>query len=510
MVFTNHHVGADCIQKLSTKERDYMQQGFTAQSRAVERECPDLELNVLLKIENESEKVKGATPEGATPAEAATKRCGAMSEIEKSCATATGHRCDVVTLFSGGQYHLYEYQKYTDIRLVFAPEKDIAFFGGDADNFTYPRWDLDVRFFRVYENGKPLRPIPYFPFSKTGVRKGELTFVSGNPGSTGRLMTYAEMEFQRDVQMKFNLERTGTLIAALKEFSKRGPEQTRVAVEEIFGNENSFKAYTGFVSGLNDPKFMASKKAQEVALRAAIAGDPSKEKLYGSAWTEMEKIIADYGTFYQNFQLFEGTLTRSGEPLAIGKLGANNAVLKEILAGRTPEATAREAIATSKLIDIDIRKRIANSIDAARNEPDGIMLIVRVLKPGARKYRKMWEDRVQARQAIETARIAQAQYSLGGNVYPDATFTLRLSFGPAVGYKNAMGEIVSWATDFAGMYKHATGVDPYKLPERWLGVKKTLNPSVPFNVVTRADTHEIVEALRKVYRADALLKELGF
>lgn len=613
LVFTNHHVGADCIQKLSTKEHDYMQRGFTANTQAEERACPDLELNVLLKIENVSEKVKGAAPAGANAAEAATTRRAAMSEIEKSCAASTGHRCNVVTLFSGGQYHLYEYQKYTDIRLVFAPEKDIAFFGGDPDNFTYPRWDLDITFFRVYENGKPLHPIQYFPFSKTGVKKGELTFVSGNPGSTGRLMTYAEMEFQRDVQMKFNIERTGTLIAALKDFSKRGSEQTRVALEEIFGNENSFKAYTGFMTGLNDPKFMAGKTAQEAALRAAIAKDPEKEKLYGSAWSEMEKIIADYGTFYQSFQLFENAPTRSCELLTIGrdvyryaiekakpngerlrefsdaglesmeeamyskapidpslqeaviaeylrfaieKLGADNAVLKEILAGRSPEAAAKEAVAGSKLIDIETRKRIANSIDAARNEPDGILRIVRALEPEARKYRKMLEDRVQARQAIETARIAQAQYSLGGNVYPDATFTLRLSFGPAIGYKNAKGEAVSWATDFAGMFRHATGVDPYKLPDRWLAAKKALSPHVPFNFVTTADTHGgnsgsptlntkgevigilfdgnieglpnrylftekmarsvhvasqgIVEALRKVYRADTLLKELGF
>ncbi len=613
LVFTNHHVGADCIQKLSTKEHDYMQEGFTAKTKAEELACPDLELNVLLKIENVSEKVKGAAPSGATAAEAATKRRGEMSAIEKACTEKTGHRCDVVTLFSGGQYHLYEYQKYTDIRLVFAPEKDIAFFGGDPDNFVYPRWDLDVTFFRVYENDKPLKPMEFFPFSKTGVRKGELTFVSGNPGSTGRLMTYVEMEFQRDVQVKFNLESTSALIAALKEFSKRGSEQSRVALEEIFGNENSYKAYSGFMSGLQDASFMASKKSQEAALRATIAKDPAKEKLYGSAWSEMEKIIADYGSFYQKFMIFETLPDRSNQLLDIGrtvyryatekakpngerlrefgdaglasvedsmyskapidaslqeavlaeyltfaskKLGADNPVIREILGGRSPQAAAREAVASSKLFNIDERKRIANSIDAARNEQDGILRIVRILEPEARKYRKMWEDRVQARQSIETARIAQAQYSLGGNVYPDATFTLRLSFGPAVGYKNAKGESVKWSTDFSGLYRHATGTDPLKLPARWLQAKNAMRLGTPFNFVTTADTHGgnsgsptlntkgevigilfdgnleglpnrylytekmarsvhvasqgIVEALRKVYHADSLLKELGF
>ena len=613
LVFTNHHVGADCIQKLSTKEHDFMQDGFTAKTQADERACPDLELNVLLKIENVSEKVKGAAPSGASASEAATKRRSEMSAIEKACADKTGHRCNVVTLFSGGQYHLYEYQKYTDIRLVFAPEKDIAFFGGDPDNFTYPRWDLDVTFFRVYENGKALHPMAFFPFSKEGAKKGELTFVSGNPGSTGRLMTYAEMELQRDVQVKLSMERTSSLIEALKDFSKLGPEQTRVALEEIFGNENSLKAYTGFMRGLQDPKFMAMKKAQEAGLRASIAKDPAKQKLYGSAWSEMEKIVGDYATFYRNVVVFENEPTNSSELMTIGRdvyryatekvkpngerlrefadaglesleeamytkapidtgleaaviaeylrfaqkqMGAGNAVLNEILQGRSPEVAAKDAVATTKLLSVEERKRFANSIDAARNEQDGILRIVRALEPEARKYRKMYEDRVQARQAVEKARIAQAQYSLGGNVYPDATFTLRLSFGPAIGYKNAKGERVNWSTDFAGMYKHATGKEPFKLPQRWLEAKSALALRTPFNFVTTTDTHGgnsgsptlnvkgevvgilfdgnieglpnrylytdsmarsvhvasqgIVEALRKVYRADTLLKELGF
>ncbi|WP_080507847.1 S46 family peptidase [Bryobacter aggregatus] len=611
LVFTNHHVGADCIQKISSKEHDYMKNGFFAKSRGEEQACPDLELNVLLKIENVTEKVKSAVPAGKDAAAANALRRAEMSAIEKACSTSTGHRCNVVTLFSGGQYHLYEYQKYTDIRLVFAPEKDIAFFGGDADNFTYPRYDLDIAFFRVYENGKPLRPIAYFPFSKEGVKNGELAFVSGNPGSTGRLLTYAEMEFQRDVQLKLTLERIRSLIAVLKDYSKRGPEEARVALEEIFGEENSLKAFTGFMSGLTNPSFMAKKKAEEDAMRAAIAKDPEKEKLYGSAWTEIEKINADFARFYQNYVLFETTPTRdsvlmtigrrvyryanekakpNGERLreysdaglesleqemystapispsleeaviaeylrfALAKLGPENPTLKEILGGKSPEAVAKEAVATTKLLDVAERKRIANSRTVANTEPDGILRIIRALEPEARRYRQMYEDRVMARQAIESARIAQAQYALGGNVYPDATFTLRLSFGTVKGYRNAKGEAVNWSTDFAGLYKHATGQDPFALPQRWLEAKKSLALKTPFNFVTTADTHGgnsgsptlntkgevigilfdgnieglpnrylytdeqarsvhvasqgILEALRKVYRAQTLLEEL--
>ena len=612
LVFTNHHVGADCIQKISTKEHDYMKEGFAAATRSAEKPCPDLELNVLLKIENISEKVKGTVPVGASPAEAGTKRRAAMSAIEKECADRTGHRCDVVTLFSGGQYHLYEYQKYTDIRLVFAPEKDIAFFGGDPDNFVFPRWDLDIAFFRVYEGGKALKPMQHFPWSKQGVKKGELTFVAGNPGSTGRLSTLAELEMQRDLSLRLNLDRHAGLIKALQAYSKGSPEAARVALEEIFGSQNSYKALSGFMNGLKDPKFMDRKRVEEQALRAAIAKDADKQKQYGGAWGELEKISRDYALFYDKLMVFEnmpgqyGTLLPiarevyryaiekqkpNGERLrefseanlpsveeamyssapitasleeailaeylrfSLSVLGDKNPVLVEVLGGKSPEQAAKEAVATTKLIRIEDRKRIAASAELARTEEDGLLRIVRILEPEARKYRKMYEDQVQSRQGLETAKIAQAQYSLGGNVYPDATFTMRVSFGKAVGYKNAKGKVVDWKTDFAGMYRHATGVEPLELPTKWLERKKFLDLKVPFNFVTTADTHGgnsgsptvntkgevigilfdgnieglpnrylyteeqarsvhvasqgIVEALRKIYQADWLLKELG-
>ncbi len=612
LVFTNHHVGADCIQKISTKEHDYMKEGFAAATRSAEKPCPDLELNVLLKIENISKKVNGIVPVGASPAEAGTKRRAAMSAIEKECADRTGHRCDVVTLFSGGQYHLYEYQKYTDIRLVFAPEKDIAFFGGDPDNFVFPRWDLDIAFFRVYEGGKALKPMQHFPWSKQGVKKGELTFVAGNPGSTGRLSTLAELEMQRDLSLRLNLDRHAGLIKALQEYSKGSPEAARVALEEIFGSQNSYKALSGFMNGLKDPKFMDRKRVEEQALRAAIAKDADKQKQYGGAWGELEKISRDYALFYDKLMVFEnmpgqyGTLLPiarevyryaiekqkpNGERLrefseanlpsveeamyssapitasleeailaeylrfSLSVLGDKNPVLVEVLGGKSPEQAAKEAVATTKLIRIEDRKRIAASAELARTEEDGLLRIVRILEPEARKYRKMYEDQVQSRQGLETAKIAQAQYSLGGNVYPDATFTMRVSFGKAVGYKNAKGKVVDWKTDFAGMYRHATGVEPLELPTKWLERKKFLDLKVPFNFVTTADTHGgnsgsptvntkgevigilfdgnieglpnrylyteeqarsvhvasqgIVEALRKIYQADWLLKELG-
>jgi hypothetical protein len=612
LVFTNHHVASECIQQLSTKENDYLKNGFRAKTRSEEKACPDLELNVLLRIENVSETVKAGITASTPLAEANALRRSRMSEIEKACTTKSGNRCDVVTLFSGGQYHLYEYKKFTDIRLVFAPEKAIAFFGGDADNFTYPRWNLDIAFFRAYEGEKPAKPLHWFPWSKQGVREKELTFVSGHPGSTGRLNTLAELEFQRDVQLPFSLNRINSLIAAMKKFAAANAEAARIADDEIFSNENSQKAFLGFLGGLKDPALLALKEKDEKALRAKIAADPAKQALYGSAWDELAQVTKNFGGFYKDYVAFETNPTRSSQLMTLGRQiyryaiektkpngerlreyseaglpsleasmyssvpiyptfeeailaeylrwlvaerGASDPVVKELLAGQSPESAAKQAIATTKLMDIDERKRLAASATLVRESNDGILRLIRILEEPARKMRARTENEVLAKQAIETARIAQAQYALGGNVYPDATFTLRISYGPALGYRNSKGQKIPYATTFAGLYPHATGVDPFKLPPLWLDRKKNLNLKVPFNFVSTCDTHGgnsgsptlntkgeiigilfdgnieglpnrfvytdqqarsvhvasqgIVEALRNVYQAEEILKELG-
>lgn len=612
LVITNHHVGADCIQKLSRPDANYMADGFLAKTRPEEARCPDLELNVLLKIENVTEKVKGAAPAGTAPAEASVRYRSAMNAIEKECADRTSHRCDVVTLFSGGQYHLYEYQKYTDIRLVFAPERDIAFFGGDPDNFTYPRYDLDIAFFRVYEKEAPIRPMHYFPFSRQGARNGELTFVSGNPGSTGRLLTVAEMELQRDVTLPFTLRRLQNLIEALKRFAATSPEAARVSIEEIMGNENSFKAYSGFLSGLKDPAFMDLKRRQQSDLQRAVNSDADRKARYGSVWDELASIAGVYRGIYPRLIALENGLPNYGSILPIARqvlrlaverqkpnaerlreyseaavtsleeslytpaplskeleqvtlteclkflsetLGSTDPLVVKVLRGQSPAERAAAIIAGTRLFDIEERKRLAATSATALESTDPLLELVRDLDAAARQVRKQYEDQVLSRQSIETARVAQAQYAVGGDVYPDATFTLRVSFGPAKGYRDASGKSIPWTTDFAGLYKRQTGKDPYKLPQRWLDRKQHLKLGTPYNFVTTADTHGgnsgsptvnpkgefvgilfdgnleglpnryvytetrarsvhvavqgIVAALRSIYSADALLKELG-
>ena len=613
LLFTNHHVGLDCIQKLSTAEHDYTAHGFYAVNHAAEGQCPDLEVNVLLRIRDVTAEVNGAAKDAAGAAAANTQRKAAMSQIEKTCTAETGHRCDVVTLYSGGVYNLYEYKKYTDVRLVFAPETDIAQFGGDPDNFTYPRYDLDFAFFRAYENGKPAEVKEWLRWSREGVKDGELTFVSGNPGATGRLATYAELEFSRDFSYPLIFDRLGSVIAALEAYSAQSAENKRVAKEELWSMQNSYKAYTGFLVGLRDPALMKEKREQETKLRATIAQDPVQRKEFGAVWDDVAAAYGQYRAFYAQQWLLERAPSAGSELFGIaravlryaqetrkpngerlrefaesnlpaieqemysteplfdsleiavlanyftflrGRLGADDPIVKEVLNGQTPEQAATGYVTTSKLKDVAERKRLAKDLDAAMASGDGMIRLARMLDGPARRYRKEYEDKVEAVLTASKAKLAQARFAAyGASEYPDATFTLRLTFGPVLGYKDAAGHAVPYTTTFDGMYKHATGVDPFKLPQRWLDAKPALDLSTPLNFVTTTDTHGgnsgsptvdeknevigilfdgnieslpnrfvftdaiarsvhvasqgIVEALRKVYKADRVVKELG-
>ena len=605
LLFTNHHVGGDCIQKLSSPAHDYMASGFYAATPAGEKPCPDLEINVLLRIEDVSARV-GAGIDSQTPAaEAGRLRRGNMSALEKECAGKTGNRCDAVTLFSGGQYHLYQYKKYTDIRLVFAPEADVATFGGDPDNFTFPRYCLDFAFFRAYENGQPARPGRYLPWSREGVKEGELTFVSGHPGTTGRLLTTVQLEFSRDESYPLAHRRMESLVAALRRYSAQSAENKRVARQSLLYAENSLKAYTGFLLGLREAELMRRKKQEEQKLRQAVNSNPALQREFGTVWDDVAAAYQEYRKFYKQYWLYETTAGQSSRLLPIARhvlrlavekakpneqrlreyrdsnlpsieqtlyspaplhnsmeiaalteylrilqseLGASDAVVAELLEGRTPEKAAEFYVSTSKLQD-----------GAARRNPDpadGTLLLARRLDGAAREARKLYEDKVESVLASSAGRIAQARYRVSGSSdYPDATFTLRLAYGPVKGYRDQQDKPVPYATVMEGLFRRATGQEPFRLPQRWLDAKPRLRLKTPYNFVTTADTHGgnsgsptvntkgevvgiafdgnleslpdrfvysdlrarsihvasqgIVEALRRVYRADRLLRELG-
>ncbi|MDO8629626.1 MAG: S46 family peptidase, partial [Phycisphaerales bacterium] len=270
LVMTNHHVGSDDLEKLSTPEKNLLKTGFYAKTREEEAKCPDLEINVLWNIEDVTERVNGAVTKEMSTADANTARRKMTTTVEKECEDATKLDCQVVTLYKGGRYHLYQYKRFTDIRLVMAPEQTIAFFGGDNDNFEYPRFDLDMCFFRVYEDGKPYKPEHYLKWSQNGSADGELVFVAGHPGRTQRLNTVEHLKFMRDVEMPVSMQRLWRREVQLQTFSARNAEFARIAEGDFFGVQNGRKARTGMLAGLQDPAIMKKKMEDEKKLREAV------------------------------------------------------------------------------------------------------------------------------------------------------------------------------------------------------------------------------------------------
>jgi Peptidase S46 len=548
LVMTNHHVGADCMQKLSNEKNDYYRNGYWAKQRSDEAKCPDLELNVLESIEDVTARVNAAVKPEMSPGDANTARRGAMADIEKECTTQTGLRCDVITLYQGGQYHLYRYKKYTDVRLVFAPEFGIAFFGGDPDNFTYPRYDLDLCLFRVYENDKPAGIKDYFRWSKNGVTDNELVFVSGNPGSTSRLNTLAHLEYLRDAGFPFSLSFLEWTRNALLKFSEHGPEQTRIAKEEIFGIENSLKAIREEEAALRDPDLMNKKANEERQLRARVDVDSSMKGEFGNAWEAIAKSRQELATFSKPYSFLEGgaaldsdlfqfarvlvrlaaekqkpnperlreyresnlsslqfqvfssapiyddfekTKLASSLTFFQDQLGKDNAVVREVLSGKTPGQLADELISGTKLKNVEQRKRLAEGGEQAIKEStDPMILFAKRIDPEARKLRKRYEDNVQGVERQNYALISKAIFALKGtSIYPDATFTLRLSFGTVKGYIEK-GEKIPYFTTIAGAYNHAGkhgNKPPYDLPKSWLEKKAAVSLSTPLNTVNTAD-----------------------
>jgi hypothetical protein len=548
LVLTNHHIASDTLQKISSAEKDYVKDGFYAPTRDKEAKAPDLELNVLMSIEDVTNRVNAAVKPELSGAEANAARRAAIAAIEKESTEKTGLRSDVVTLYQGGQYNLYRYKKYTDVRLVFAPEFKIAFFGGDPDNFNYPRYDLDMALFRVYENNQPIHSENYFKWSKTGAKDDELVFVSGHPGSTARLNTMAHLEYLRNTGMPFTLRLLERMHALLEKYSALGEEQARRAQEDKFGIENSLKAYRGQYEGLTDATLMAKKQKAEDALRKAVAANPKMQKAYGDAWENIARGRKALPAYSRQYSLIEGGSGFNSELFQVARalvrlaaesqkpnaerlpeytdarrasfelglyspapvykdfekmkladslafmrdeLGAENAVVQKVLAGKTPEARAAELIDGSKLADVAYRKQLAaGGVKAIESSDDPMIQLARAIDDDARSLRKRYESEVQSSERANYAKIARARFETEGTkVYPDATFTLRLSYGAVKGYEEN-GHQVAPFTTLGGTFEHAArhgNKDPYDLPESWMKKKSALDPKTPYNFVMTAD-----------------------
>jgi hypothetical protein len=547
LTFTNHHVGAACVQQLSTEGHDYIKTGYYAKTQAEEAKCPNLELNQLVGIEDVTDKVNAGVKPEMSAADAGQAQRAAMSQVEKDCTTATGLRCDVVTFYSGQVYNLYKYKKYTDVRLVFAPEFDAAFFGGDSDNFTYPRYDLDITFFRVYENDKPAHLDHYLQWSHTGVKDGDLIFVSGHPGNTGRLLTMAQLELLRDVQYPSVLKILTRRIALLQDFSKQSAENARIAKEDLFGLQNSQKAIAGYQSGLLDKTIMDAKAADEAKLRAAFKADPKnsgaldpwdeiaqaakvQQSIYGnlsylermrgfnsqlaqtarslvraaaekpkpnqerlrefrdSALPSFEQQLFSTEPIYKNLEI-----TQLADSLADMQdtLGKDSPDVQKVLQGKTPGDAAKDLIGNTKLEDVAVRKQLYEGGQAAIDaSTDPLIVVMRAIDPTSRVARKAFDDKVDSVVRRDGTLVAKARFAQSGFAQPpDATFTLRLSYGVVKGYQEN-GKAIPFATNFGGAYEHAaehSNQPPYNLAESWMKLKPALDLKTPLNFVSTAD-----------------------
>ena len=543
LLLTNHHVARGQLQKNSTKEHDYVRDGFYAATRDQEMKSPDLEVDVLESMENVTAQVQAALKDVKDPQQELTVRRALIAKIERESLEKTGLRSDVVTLYQGGEYWLYRYKKYTDLRIVFAPEQQIAFFGGDPDNFTYPRYDLDMAFFRVYENGKPIHTPNYLKWNPNGAVDQDLVFVVGNPGSTQRLDTVAQLLNWRDDMLPNILTWLRHRREVLKAYSAQDPEQARQAGSLIFGLENSIKALDGEYKALNQPSIFDKKEAEEAEFRKLVAANPEWEQKYAPAWDQIaaaEREAATRKNYF--FHRLDSTLEQlavtivqyvaevkkpDGErlpgyheaqldslrlrlfspapiypamekaqmegalELGLAKLGKDDEIIKTVLDGRTPHEAAEQLIDGTKLADPAVRKKLVEGGEQAVAEStDPLIVLARKLDPTLRAYQKWNEDHVEsvidrAGEALGKARFL----AYGKSSYPDATFTLRLSYGKVDGYP-MNGTIAPPKTTFFGLYDRAASFDykgPFVLPARYADGRSKLDLSTPLDFVTTND-----------------------
>jgi hypothetical protein len=543
LVMTNHHCARECITAVSTPDSNFQEIGFVAKTQADERKCPGLFVDQLQSIDDVTDRIQHAIT-AATSARQVAQRNAAIDSIEKGCETDASTQCQVITYYQGGAYSLYRFKRFSDLRLVMAPEEAISFFGGDPDNFTYPRYDLDLSLMRVYENDQPYQPKDYLKWSREGSKEGDLVFVTGNPGSTGRLLTVAQMQYLRDVQYPAQLAAYDRNLAVLRELAQKD-ETTRRAVEnDIFSLENSKKAVTGYLSGLQDSSLMAKKRAFERDFRRRIAADPKLKARYGASWDAIatsQKQLAGLAK-QQRWYSFGGSplLNVAGGLVRIpeqGKLpdslrlpqyrgqgleNIRNSIMGEVpttpdqdremlqawltqaskdlplsdpyltafLGGRSPEVAAEVAVNGTKLADSAYRASLLQGGSAAvASSKDPLIVLARKLNPIALRVQQR-AARLQDMASANAEKVGRAIFAAyGRSLPPDATFSLRISDGVVKSFP-MNGTIAPYKTSFYGLYGRSAEFDdkpPFKLPQRWKTHRDRLDLSAPLDFVTTND-----------------------
>jgi hypothetical protein len=548
LVLTNHHCARDCLQRISTPARDTMAEGFMARTPAEEERCPADQVSVLTRIEDVTAKVTDSVGAAIGP-ESNEKRKAVLTRLEQACEEAwrrkrDPHACEAVTLYGGGRYALYHYKRYEDLRLVLAPENDIAFFGGDVDNFEFPRWNLDFTLMRVYENGKPAATPDFLRWRRSGAAAGEPVFVAGHPGSTERLKTVSELRFDRNLLLNHWLLRSAELRGRLLQYQSEGPEPARIAQKTLFGVENVIKVRRNQMDVLLDEGFLAGKQKDEDELRSATAADAAL-KGYAGAWADVDRALATYQPFFDRHVFvdlgaaMQGDLatwarllvrvglerekpneerqrdfTEAALPLLKAQLlapapvypdletlrltyslekmveflGIDDPAVRLALGRDSPRTLATRLVRETKLGDPAFRQQLWDGGRAAvEKSGDPLIALALRLQPEADRVRKRYEDEVEATLLASEEKIARARFAVRGtSVYPDATFTLRLTYGTVRGWREGDRDVAPFTT-LEGLYSRATGQPPFRLPARWAKAQDKVNLDTRFNFVSDVD-----------------------
>ncbi|MES2017792.1 MAG: S46 family peptidase [Pseudomonadota bacterium] len=546
LVMTNHHCAAECIEQLSSATQNYLANGFLARNREQEARCPAMEVNRLEQITDVTEQVKKAT--GGLDGNAFKDAQNAVrARLTSECVGVekATTRCDLVDLYHGGRYNIYKYHRFSDVRLVWAPEKAIAFFGGDPDNFMFPRYDLDMSLVRVYENGKPAAVQNFFPFSKNGAAEHEMVFVTGHPGSTQRQLTEAQLLSLRDIRLIDGLLSLAEMRGVLEQYRASGSEAARTSEDLLFGVENSYKALYGQLQSLLDPALLRAKHEQETALRKYVANNPALRAKVGGAWDAIARAQVQYRAQTARMRSIEGgrallsdyfeqarmlvraadektkpdgqrlpefaearmpeveqhvlstapiypefekvklvfSLTKMRE-----KLGPDDAFVKQVLGKASPQQLADQLVGQTRLGDVAVRRALwQGGKEAIAKSDDPFIQLALAIDAQARALRKQYEQDVESVVQKNTELIAQATFAKNGTgSYPDATFSLRLSYGEVQGWEQA-GRKIAPFTEFGGAFARETGAEPFALPASWHAAKGKLNLAQRFNFVTTND-----------------------
>jgi hypothetical protein len=545
LVMTNHHCVTSCTTALSTPANDYLDDGFYTTGRKDEKICPGSEASILQSIVNVTDRVKGATARvDASAANAA--RSAEIAAIEKEkCGEDRTKRCQVVNLYRGGQYKLYVYDRYDDVRIAFAPEMQAAFFGGDPDNFNFPRYALDMALLRLYRNGQPAKFTDPLKIDAAGPKAGDLIFVSGHPGSTERLLTNAQLAFQRDHFLPWRIEYLAQLRGALLNEATKGEEEARQVNDTLQGLENSLKVFKGQRGALVEPSFFGVKVAQEKQLRDALGANATLRGKYGDPFATLEGIVGAQQRAFMPYQMLEvrfgagsvllndaRTLVRAaaerakpnGERLpefsdqrlpsveraalaevpihpALEKveiaywlektreyLGPDNAAVKAMFGARTSQQIAADIVANSQVGDAGFRKRLWNTPAQVAGSNDPAIALVQLVDEAARKARTTYETEITGPTSIAAEKVASLRFDvLGQQIYPDATFTLRLSYGVVQGWDDPVKGKVEPFTQVGGLWTRATGAYPFNLGKRWIGGEKKLPADMQYDFVSTND-----------------------